>query len=535
MKKLKPFFFGVLATLGLSAGVAWAATFNLFQPAAGILKGNPSTYVTTAAASSDVISLWSGTCNSTTALRGDGSCGAIPAGTVTSVGLTVPSGLSVTGSPVTTSGTLAISTTLNGVIHGNGTGFTAGNVALGSEVSGTLPVGNGGTGAATLTGVLKGNGASAFTAAASSDVISLWSGTCDATTFLRGDGSCQTAGGGASGANPTATIGLTAVNGSAGTFTRSDGAPALSQSIAPTWTGTHIFNGTGFSVATSGVIPTRAFPGANYPNILYAEPSGASGNRAWLTGINSIFAGSSASIYQIAQCNDALSSCAAAVNITAASGAISNLGFGNATNNPSFNFLGSGTVAVAGNVTVAGSSVCRADGTNCPAGSAGSGASATAGGSTNFNANVDVVAVALSTEEFDTGSFHSTVTNNSRVILPSATGYASCSASVSFIGGTWTSNPGVANEYEYRLLIRKNGSSSGYIASSSDFIMRPITTGSSSQGIYHLSTSAAMIPANGTDYVEMYVYASGSFDTNPQVIADSGSSSAVTRLTCSKI
>lgn len=43
------------------------------------------------------------------------------------------------------------------------------------------------------------------------------------------------------GANPSASLGLTAVNGSAATFMRSDGAPALSQSIAPTWTGAHIF------------------------------------------------------------------------------------------------------------------------------------------------------------------------------------------------------------------------------------------------------------------------------------------------------
>jgi hypothetical protein len=41
----------------------------------------------------------------------------------------------------------------------------AGIVNLASQVTGTLPVGNGGTGAATLTGVLKGNGTSAFTAA----------------------------------------------------------------------------------------------------------------------------------------------------------------------------------------------------------------------------------------------------------------------------------------------------------------------------------------------------------------------------------
>ncbi len=48
--------------------------------------------------------------------------------------------------------------------------------------------------------------------------------------------------GGASGANPTATIGLTTVNGVATTFMRSDAAPALSQAIAPTWTNLHTFN-----------------------------------------------------------------------------------------------------------------------------------------------------------------------------------------------------------------------------------------------------------------------------------------------------
>lgn len=45
-----------------------------------------------------------------------------------------------------------------------------------------------------------------------------------------------------SGANPTGTIGLTAVNGSATSFLRSDGAPALSQAIAPTWTALHTYS-----------------------------------------------------------------------------------------------------------------------------------------------------------------------------------------------------------------------------------------------------------------------------------------------------
>lgn len=46
------------------------------------------------------------------------------------------------------------------------------------------------------------------------------------------------------GANPTGTVGLSAVNGSATTFLRSDGAPALDQGIVPTWTGTHTWDAT---------------------------------------------------------------------------------------------------------------------------------------------------------------------------------------------------------------------------------------------------------------------------------------------------
>jgi hypothetical protein len=56
------------------------------------------------------------------------------------------------------------------------------------------------------------------------------------------------------GANPSATIGLTAVNGTASTFMRSDSAPALSQSISPNMTGNWTFTtstGSQLKVATS--------------------------------------------------------------------------------------------------------------------------------------------------------------------------------------------------------------------------------------------------------------------------------------------
>lgn len=43
-------------------------------------------------------------------------------------------------------------------------------------------------------------------------------------------------------ANPSASVGLTAVNGTSTNYIRADGAPALSQAIAPTWTGLHTWS-----------------------------------------------------------------------------------------------------------------------------------------------------------------------------------------------------------------------------------------------------------------------------------------------------
>jgi hypothetical protein len=71
--------------------------------------------------------------------------------------------------------------TTDGTFDANGNlKQSLGTISLTSQVTGTLPVGNGGTGATTLTGVLKGNGTSAFTAAtAGTDYVA--PGT--ATTF----------------------------------------------------------------------------------------------------------------------------------------------------------------------------------------------------------------------------------------------------------------------------------------------------------------------------------------------------------------
>lgn len=98
-----------------------------------------------------------------------------------------------------------------------------------------------------VSGVLKGSASTyVTTAAVSSDVIAMWTGTCTASTtrYLATDGTCQVVAAGGTVADPTATIGLTAVNGVATSAIRSDGAPALSQAIVPTWTGAHTFTAT---------------------------------------------------------------------------------------------------------------------------------------------------------------------------------------------------------------------------------------------------------------------------------------------------
>lgn len=79
-------------------------------------------------------------------------------------------------------------------------------------------------------------------------------------------------------ANPTASVGLTAVNGSASTAMRSDAAPPLSQAITPTWSGQHTFSllpivpnqtaNTVWAGPTSGLAGTpafRALVGADLP------------------------------------------------------------------------------------------------------------------------------------------------------------------------------------------------------------------------------------------------------------------------------
>lgn len=87
------------------------------------------------------------------ATNNDWEPGTAASGSVTSVGLTAPSGFTVTGSPITSSGTLGLTTSLSGLIKGTGSGFTTGTagtdyvypggVATGQTITGGTNAGDG--------------------------------------------------------------------------------------------------------------------------------------------------------------------------------------------------------------------------------------------------------------------------------------------------------------------------------------------------------------------------------------------------------
>ena len=146
-------------------------------------------------------------------------------GTVTSVAMTVPTSLlAISGTPITTSGTLGLTlaNASSNTVWGNGTGST-GAPGYYAPTSTNLNTWFGGTiqGQLTLT----------------------TTGTSGAATLIGTTLNIPQYTGGGTPANPTGTVGLTAVNGSATTYMRSDAAPPLSQAIVPTWTGLHTFNG----------------------------------------------------------------------------------------------------------------------------------------------------------------------------------------------------------------------------------------------------------------------------------------------------
>lgn len=139
-------------------------------------------------------------------------------------------------------------------------------------------------------------------------------------------------------ANPTGSVALTATNGSATTAMRSDAAPALSQAITPTWSGSHSFTANpAWSVVNSN------------PFTYWSESGEITDEKNWAININS-------KTLTWRSYDDALSTSRSFLTVTRGTGvAITSMSFGNTTDNPTYSFLGTGVSTFSGLVTVAAS------------------------------------------------------------------------------------------------------------------------------------------------------------------------------------
>ena len=106
---------------------------------------------------------------------------------------------------------------------GDGSGLT--NLDASQLITGTVASTRGGAG--TINGILQANGSGVVSAVTVGAGLSFSGGTLNTVA-----------------GNPSTQIGLTATNGVATSFMRSDAAPALNVGISPTWTGSHVFTTT---------------------------------------------------------------------------------------------------------------------------------------------------------------------------------------------------------------------------------------------------------------------------------------------------
>lgn len=361
---MKIFARSLFAVLALALGsTSWgqAGPFTKYGPVAGIQKSTGLTYNNTAAASADVLSLWSGSCSVSNFLRGDGTC-AVPAGTgVTSVGLTTPSWYTVTGSPVTGAGTLAITATAGQTAKSflaTPTGST-GAVSLRTIALGDLPtinVAGGGTGVVTLTnhGVLLGQGTSNVSAVAAMGADTLLQGQAGADPAAVSVNNCGSSTTALSYSTSTHTFGCQTISvGGTGTVTNvatstgltggpitTTGTLSVDQTAALTWSGIESFAG---ATNTSSVGSTRVVPGirATFPAMQFTASVGAANNR-----IVEII--STDTLFSMRHFDDAFTTNKDFFNVTTSGNTISGIQLGNTTDRPA--------VTIPGGLTLVGGS-----------------------------------------------------------------------------------------------------------------------------------------------------------------------------------
>lgn len=246
----------------------------------GVVLCDGSSALCAAATASNIIPLWTGTPSSTQAL---GSLGAlISVGSVTGVTITVPAPLTATTCVITTSGTCAITWT------------------AGEPQNEFLATANGSSGPVGLRAIVA------------PDLPNL-------------------------GGTPTATVGPTATAGTASTYVRTDGAPAICLTCTYTWTGPHTFSdgitvgdGATFLAPPSGhTVSITAASATDTAEII----TGASAGQALTEyGANANAspgfvgtAGTTAQIVADAAVGDTVVRSATAVRLTANAGASTNL------------------------------------------------------------------------------------------------------------------------------------------------------------------------------------------------------------------
>jgi len=149
--------------------------------------------------------------------------------------------------------------------------------------------------------------------------------------------------GGGNFATPTALVGLTPIAGVSNNAIRSDGAPALDQSIAPTWTGQHTFALNGALAANGSSLVVAANP----PYFEMRNTAAAADSKRWVNNLTS-------TRWQLFAVDDAGTTAKIALRIDRLANAITSVEFGNATDNPAFNFAGTGQMSVAGGYVGAG-------------------------------------------------------------------------------------------------------------------------------------------------------------------------------------